>query len=62
MCQGFVCSPVIETSLEFSDGNPRQELHKYIYKVSLDNNLQSLWFMKYLVVPQNWFAIFMIFL
>jgi hypothetical protein len=62
MCQGFVCPPVIETSLEFLDGSPRQELHKYIYKVLLDNNLRSFWFIKYLVVPQNWFDIFMIFL
>jgi len=62
MCQGFVCPPVIETSLEFSYGSPRQELHKYICKISLDNNLRSFRFMKYLVVPQNWFGIFIIFL
>ena len=62
MCHGFVYAPVIETSLELSDDTPGQELHKYICKISLDNNLRSFQFMKYLVVPQNWFGIFMIFL
>jgi len=61
MCQGYVCAPVIETTLELSDGTPRQELHKYICKISIDNNLRSFPFTKYLVVLQNWFGIFMIF-